>query len=164
MSVDADLFRHIMGAFPSGVTVITALSSDGTARGMTSTAFSSISLEPPIVSVSIDARSATLKAIDETRAFVVNILNENQAKLSNHFASKLPDKFKGLQWTPGSESGAPILTNDIAAYAECGVLQRIEAGDHVLLLGLVCQGAVHAANPLMYFRREYAGWRTAGAN
>ena len=60
MSVDADLFRRITGAFPSGVTVITALDATGVPRGLTSTAFCSISLDPPIISVSIDRRSATL--------------------------------------------------------------------------------------------------------
>lgn len=157
--VDRATFTAIMGAFPTGVAVVTTLDADGRPRGLTSNALTSVSAEPPLVLVCVDRRSNTLPALQHTRKFVVNFLAEGRADLSNRFATKDPDKFAGVAWRP-TASGIPVLHADSFAHAECVVEQEIEAGDHILFIGRVVAGRppTPGVQPLMYFRRTYASW------
>lgn len=160
MPVELDLFRNLVGSFPTGVTVVTALDADGTPRGLTSNAFSSVSANPPLLLVCVDKRSQTLPALEHSGAFVVNFLKAGRDEISNRFASKDPDKFRDLAWdTSALAKGAPILKDDVIAYAECVTWQAIEAGDHWVYLGQIEGGAVlDDEAPLMYYRRQYAAW------
>lgn len=161
--VDLDLFRALVGSFPTGVTVVTTLGVDGTPRGLTSNAFSSVSAVPPLLLVCVDKRSNTLPALEASGAFVVNFLAAGRDAVSNTFASKVDDKFAGLHWEPSTLSrGAPILVDDVIGYAECTTHQVIDAGDHAIFLGRIEGGAVNAdVRPLMYYRRQYATWPEA---
>lgn len=157
--VDDATFREVMSAFPSGVTVVTTVGSDGLPRGLTTRSFMSVSAAPALLIVSIDRTSRTLVAIRESGAFVVNVLAAGREARSDLFASKAPDKFAGVAWEPSSAArGAPILVGDAVAYAECVVLREIEAGDHWLVLASIEGGRVLGGAPLMYYRRAYAGW------
>ena len=159
MPVDLDLFRALVGSFPTGVTVVTTVDSTGTPKGLTSNAFSSVSADPPLLLVCVDKRSNTLPALQETKAFVVNFLAEGRGDLSNKFASRDPDKFAGITWTASERaSGAPILADDVLAYAECTTYQEIDAGDHWIFLGLIEGGAASDGSPLTYYKREYSTW------
>lgn len=159
MAVDLDLFRAIVGSFPTGVTVVTVMGVDGQPRGLTSNAFSSVSAEPPLLLVCVDKRSQTLASLEAAGAFVVNFLAAGRDEVSNTFASKAPDKFAGLTWTASAiAKGAPILVEDSVAYAECVTEQVVDAGDHFIFLGRVEGGLATGGPPLMYFKRTYATW------
>jgi flavin reductase (DIM6/NTAB) family NADH-FMN oxidoreductase RutF len=156
--VDRQVFAEIMASFPSGVAVVTTLQ-NGDARGLTTTAVSSVSAEPPLLLVCVDLTSRTLPAMLERGAFVVNFLRSGRDALARRFASKAEDKFGGIAWRP-SPAGLPILHDDAVAWAECSTEERIGAGDHVILLGRVDAGeTLHPTDmPLMYYRRTWGEW------
>ncbi len=159
MPVSYESFCRILGSFPTGVAIVTARAHDGTARGLTSSAVCSVSAKPPLLLVCVDKGSRTLEAIQFSGAFVVNFLAADGEELSRRFASKAPDKFAGVTWEPAqSARGAPILVDDIEAYAECLVKQVIDAGDHYVIIAGVEGGGVKAKDPLLYFRGNYAPW------
>jgi flavin reductase (DIM6/NTAB) family NADH-FMN oxidoreductase RutF len=158
--VDRATFFAIMGAFPTGVTIVTTLDADGQPRGLTSNAVCSVSADPPQVLVAVDKGSNTLPGLLHTRQFVVNYLLAGRDQLSNLFASKEPEKFAHIAWRP-APNGMPWLHLDSLAHAECIVDQAVESGDHVLIIGRVVGGKPPApgTQPLMYFRRTYGTWR-----
>lgn len=159
MPVSSELFRGVVGSFPTGVTIVTAMGEDGVPRGLTSNAVCSVSADPPLLLICVDKRSHTLPAIQAIGAFAVNFLATGRGALSDRFASKGADKFAGIAWNASKVArGAPILTDDIVACAECLVTQAIEAGDHWVFIGSIEAGTVTAGTPLMYWRRAYAAW------
>jgi flavin reductase (DIM6/NTAB) family NADH-FMN oxidoreductase RutF len=160
--VDKATFFAIMGAFPTGVTIVTTLGSDGKPRGLTSNAVCSVSAEPPLLLVCVDKRSNTLPSLLDSRRFVVNYLSAGRGDVSNLFASKEADKFAGIAWRFAS-NGMPWLHQDSLAYAECVTEREIDAGDHVVIVGRVVGGEapVPGSEPLLYFRRTYGAWAPA---
>jgi flavin reductase (DIM6/NTAB) family NADH-FMN oxidoreductase RutF len=156
--VDKQVFVEIMASFPSGVAVVTTLR-DGNPRGLTTTALSSVSADPPLILVCVDLTSRTLPALLERGVFVVNFLRSGRDELARHFASKADDKFGVVPWRP-SPAGLPILHDDSVAWAECSTDQEIGAGDHVILLGRVDAGEALRPHdvPLMYYRRSWGEW------
>jgi flavin reductase ActVB len=160
--VDRDTFVEIMASYPAGVAVVTTLEADGTPRGLTTTAVSSVSAEPPLLLVCVDLTSRTLPALRAGGRFVVNFLREGRGDLARLFASKADDKFAGVDWRP-SPSGMPVLGADALAWAECETVHEIEPGDHVILLGRVeaGDGAGDSDTPLMYYRRSWGVWTPA---
>jgi flavin-dependent trigonelline monooxygenase, reductase component len=160
--VDHDLFVEIMASYPAGVAVVTTLDADGTPRGLTTTAVSSVSAEPPLLLVCVDLTSRTLPALRDGGRFVVNFLREGRSELARLFASKADDKFEAVDWRP-TASGMPVLESDALAWAECVTVHEIEPGDHVILLGRVEEGAGAADDdaPLMYYRRSWGVWKPA---
>jgi flavin reductase (DIM6/NTAB) family NADH-FMN oxidoreductase RutF len=155
--IETDRFREIMSSFPSGVVVLTAFGDDDRPRGLTVSAFCAVSLEPPLALVSIDRTSNTLPAVQHTGGFTANILATGRESLARQMATKLSDKFDGLDWRrPASKTGGPILEQDSAAYAVCVLRDTIEAGDHWILIGLVTEGDHRAGvQPLVFSRRSY---------
>ena len=150
--MDEETFRRIVGSFPTGVVVVTAPGP----RGLTTNAVSAVSLDPPLLLVCVDRASRTLPAIREHGAFVVNYLAEGRAELATRFASKADDKFDGVSWE-GSRTakGAPILRDDVIAWAECSLHAGYEGGDHEIIVGRIEEGGTPGGAPLAYFRREY---------
>ena len=157
VAVPCEEFFAIMSAFPTGVAVVTTLDADGGPRGLTTNALCAVSAEPPLLLVCVDRESRTLPALRHSRRFVVNFLAERRDELARVFASKVDDKFAGVDWTPGL-GGMPCLRTDSLAYAECAVEQELEAGDHVVFTGLVEGGLAPdpASVPILYFRRTYS--------
>ncbi|MEU0991768.1 flavin reductase family protein [Streptomyces sp. NPDC005953] len=157
--VPADLLKQIAGALPTGVTVVATTGANGEPLGMTSGAVCSVSAEPPLLLSCIKRESSTLSALRERGAFTVNILRAESAGVSDLFARPGADRFEGLEWTT-TVRGLPVLHRDTVAHAECTLYDLMEAGDHVIVVGLVLDGAVstEAMRPLLYFRRSYAGW------
>ncbi len=162
MPVDRDTFVEIMASYPAGVAIVTTLEPDGTPRGLTTTAVSSVSAEPPLLLVCVDLTSRTLPALREGGRFVVNFLREGRSEVARLFASKADDKFDLVEWRP-SASGLPVLAADALAWAECVTVHELEPGDHVILLGRVEEGAGAAGEdaPLMYYRRSWGVWKPA---
>jgi flavin reductase (DIM6/NTAB) family NADH-FMN oxidoreductase RutF len=160
--VDRETFVEIMASYPSGVAIVTTVDADGTPRGLTTTAVSSVSAEPPLLLVCVDRMSRTLPALRAGR-FVVNFLREGRAELARLFASKRDDKFEHVAWRR-SASGMPILEDDALAWAECVTVHELTPGDHFVLLGQIEEGAGAASDedaPLMYYRRSWGVWRPA---
>ena len=147
----------IMATFPSGVVVLTAFGEDGRPLGLTVSAFSAVSLDPPLVLACIDKSSNTLPAVQRTGGFTANILAAGREALAQRMATKLSDKFDGIVWNaPESKPGGPMLVEDAAAIAVCALRDTIAAGDHWILVGLVTEGR-HSVDvsPMVFTRRKY---------
>jgi flavin reductase (DIM6/NTAB) family NADH-FMN oxidoreductase RutF len=159
LGIDGQLFRAVVGSFPTGVTIVTMMGPDGAPRGLTSNAMCAVSLEPPLLLFCLDKRSTCLPVVLETKAFVVNFLAAGRGDLATRFASPVADRFAGTHHEPStSAKGAPILVDDIVAHAECTLSQAIDAGDHYVLIGHIEEGSSNGGAPLMYLRRTYAAW------
>src|SRR5690606_17973612 len=122
---DSAKYRQVLGHFPTGVTVITA-DDDGSPAGMAVGSFSSVSLEPPLVAFFAGKSSSSWPRIEAAGAFCVNILGEDQEETCRRFASKEPDKFTGLGWSPAG-SGAPLL-DGVLAWIDCDIESVTDAG------------------------------------
>jgi flavin reductase (DIM6/NTAB) family NADH-FMN oxidoreductase RutF len=157
--MDRATFFAIMGAFPTGVGIVTTLDQEQQPKGLTTNALCSVSADPALMLVCVDKHSNTLPALRHSKRFVVNYLSAGRGDLANTFASKEPDKFAEVAWRP-AHNGMPLLHVDSIAHAECEVTQEIEAGDHIIFIGEVNAGQPPApgTKPLMYFRRTYATW------
>lgn len=151
---DSRAFRRALGNFATGVTVITATAPDGTRVGVTANSFNSVSLEPPLILWSIDKRSSSLAVFEQASHFAVNILAADQIDLSNQFARPRDDKFEGVAVEPGI-GGAPLLP-DCAARFECEMHQRVEGGDHWILIGKVVRFDDFGRSPLLYHQGAYS--------
>ncbi|HEX9038385.1 MAG TPA: flavin reductase family protein [Ktedonobacterales bacterium] len=151
---DAD-FRAILGRFATGVTVVTTLAGQ-TPLGLTVNAFASISLDPPLVMVSIDRNSFLHSAIPQAGFFATTILAADQQDLSRRFAGQIGDRahrFQGVKWRAG-ETGAPVLA-DALGWVECRVEAVYPAGDHSIILGRVVALGSVPGDPLLYYRGHY---------
>jgi flavin reductase len=150
--------RRALGAFTTGVTVITTRVA-GCAHGMTANAFSSVSLEPPLVLVCIKSGGLACRDVAASGRFAVNILSAQQEALSARFASRErphgPYAFRDVpHWV--AASGAPILEG-VAAYLDCRTVASHEAGDHRIFIAEVTDlGAEPDAPPLLFHRGRYA--------
>lgn len=150
--VTAEEFRHVIGHFISGVTVITAVS-DGQRFGATASAVSSLSLEPPMLLVCVNSRSATAAAIEGAGVFAVNILAEDQDQLALSFARSGTDKFRDVAVSEG-EHGVPLLDGSLAQI-ECRVVNQARGGTHAVFFGEVGRAQAGEGRPLGYFRGRF---------
>jgi flavin reductase (DIM6/NTAB) family NADH-FMN oxidoreductase RutF len=151
----ADL-REAMGLFATGVTVITSVGADGGPVGTTANAVTSLSLDPPLVLVCFDLKSATLTAIRGHGAFAVNVLGHRQAQLSTNFAQRgLAAVWDGVTHRRGP-TGSPRLA-DVIAVIECTVEHALPGGDHEIVIGRVRHVEANADNatPLLFWRGQY---------
>lgn len=144
-----------MGAFPTGVSVVTAAAPDGEPVGLTVNSLTSVSLEPLLVLVCIDHGAASHGPIIDSGAFCVNLLTEADQGVSNRFASsEREDRFVDLAWHPGP-TGSPVLDHALAWF-DCRVHQTHVAGDHTIVVGRVVACDERPAQPLVYHRGRYA--------
>jgi flavin reductase (DIM6/NTAB) family NADH-FMN oxidoreductase RutF len=157
MAVSRDELLAIMSAFPTGVAIVTTLEPDGTPRGLTTNAVTSVSADPPLLLVCVDRSSRTLPALLHTKRFVVNFMRSDHEEICRLFASKADDKFSRVAWTPGL-GGVPVLHEGAVAHAECLTVDELEIGDHVVVVGRVEAGSAPAPDdvPIVYFRRAYS--------
>lgn len=156
-AIDPSEFRRVLGHFPTGVTVVTALGDDGPA-GVAIGSFASISLDPPLVGFFLGTESTSGAVIESAGAFCVNILAAGQLELCGVMASKSPTKFDGVDWDPAPASGAPILAGCVG-YIDCVVDRVIELGDHNLIVGAVrALDAFDVASPMVFHTGRYGGF------
>ena len=134
-SFDSKQLRNALGAFPTGVTILTTRDAEGELHGVTANSFSSVSLDPPLVLWSKAITSKSYPAFRDSGHFAVNILAEDQLVLSNHFARSVPDKFMGIEHSLGM-GAVPVLPGS-AAHLECTKVATYPGGDHVVYLGRV---------------------------
>jgi 3-hydroxy-9,10-secoandrosta-1,3,5(10)-triene-9,17-dione monooxygenase reductase component len=157
LAVDEESFKQALGRFASGVTVVTMGDGEDKA-GLTVSAFCSVSLEPPYILVCINNVSTALAIMHKTNRFAVNILAADQTNLSNHFASRLEDKFQNIKHHPGV-LGLPLL-EDVMAQLECTVVNEFPGGDHTILIGRVEEATIDTSKqPLLYFHGQYGAFQ-----
>ena len=152
MAFDAALQRQVMGRFATGVTVVTTRYGDEIS-GMTANAVISLSLDPPLVAVSVDKSSNMHGYLKEGRCFAINVLKPEHQALSNRFAQRGPKDFSDLKLKQG-ETGAPILAEALA-YVDCRLVEITAVGDHDLFIGEPVSGAVGEGAPLLFYGGQY---------
>lgn len=153
--------RKMRGLFAGGVTVVTTVH-EGKLRGITVSAFASVSLNPPLVMIGLANESESKDWIAESGIFTVNILSDDQEFLAERFAARAPvvnARFDGVPYHTAL-TGSPILADSLAWY-DCRVEATHDGGDHTIFIGLVEAVGVGAEGkqPLLYFANRYAGVR-----
>jgi flavin reductase (DIM6/NTAB) family NADH-FMN oxidoreductase RutF len=151
--IDARALRDAFGAFPTGVTVVTAHDQAGLPIGFTANSFTSVSLDPPLLLVCLAKTSRNFATMTGAKHFAINVLSETQKDISNTFARTVEDRFATVEWDVGAD-GCPILA-DVAAWFECAMEQVTDAGDHVILMGRIASFHNSGRNGLGYARGGY---------
>ncbi len=151
--VDAATFRAALARFASGVTVLTVRDAEGADRGMTVSAFASLSLEPPLVLACLDLGATVLPHVRAARLFGVSILSAGQQEISARFAEQGVVRFDGVGITHASDG--PALIDDAVAHLVCRRVAESPGGDHVIVVGEVLSARVHGEDPLVYALRRY---------
>ena len=158
---DDAALKRAFGSFTTGVTVVCALDETGAPRGFTASAFQPVSLDPPIIMVCIAYRGRTGPMFAKAESFAVSVLTDAQSAVSTLFASPDADRFAETPWETQA-SGAPILRERVAFF-DCAVRERVDAGDHFILLGDVeAFEATEDAAPLTYWRAGYGRFAPLG--
>ena len=145
--------RNALGGFATGVTVVTSRGDDGSAAGVTVNSFCSVSLDPPLVLWCLCKTAPSSRVFLDATHFAVHVLAEDQAHLSMRFSKPSLDKFAGLDVSRGL-GGAPVLDGVVALF-ECRCEQRIDAGDHYILLGRVERYGHTGGSPLLFHTGAY---------
>lgn len=155
MTVDVDDFKKALQLWASGVTVVTTKTESAVLRGMTVTAFSSVSIDPPQILVCLNDSADTGDGIRESGNFVVNVLCSDQQEVSNQFAggSSQEQRFADVSWSEGA-TGAPVLDASLVSI-ECKVVEQVRAGTHWIVIGEVQNVICREGEPLLYFKSGY---------
>ncbi len=152
-SLDEAGFRDALAHFGSGVTVVAARAA-GALVGLTATAFTSVSIAPPLVLVCVGRTTGAGDGVVSSDVFGISILEQSQRWIAEHFARKNVDRFQGVSWSAGPIASAPLIDGALARL-ECRQHARHDAGDHVLLVGRVLGVTVADGAPLMHHRRQF---------
>jgi len=155
MTISVDDFKKALQLWASGVTVVTAASAKWGLQGMTVTAFTSVSAEPPQILVCLNDLAETNDGIQESQFFAVNLLSTEGQHLSNQFAGgcSQAERFANTPWQTGT-TGAPVLTDSLMTL-ECQVVERVRAGTHWIVIGSVQNCISRDGEPLLYYRGAY---------
>lgn len=145
---DEPAFRTALSQFATGVTIITTRDENGSFFGLTASSFNSVSLTPPLVLWSLSKNARSMPLFTKNSHYVINVLAADQAALAERFASRIEDRFNGVEFDL-SETGLPILRG-ATAWFECHNRSRYPEGDHVIFVGEVERCAVDAKAPLVY--------------
>lgn len=151
-SFDPRALRDAFGCFMTGVTVVTT-QQDGKPLGFTANSFSSLSLDPPLLLVSLARSSRNFAHFVAADGFAINVLAENQKEVSGTFARPVEDRFATVDWQPGP-AGSPVIAG-VSAWFDCNLSQIVEAGDHVVLIGEIKGFAASQEPGLGYYRGAY---------
>jgi len=156
-AVTGDAFRQALSRLAAGVSIVTTTDHDGHNLGLTATAVTSVSLDPPLVLVCIDNRSRTVEPLEIGAPFVVHFLAADQEELARRFASRIPDKFDGVAYKL-TAYGCPRLTGALAS-VECVPHAIYPGGDHTIFIGRVVDVQIdeQGSSPLTYFRNQFLG-------
>jgi flavin reductase (DIM6/NTAB) family NADH-FMN oxidoreductase RutF len=146
-----------MGNLAASVTVVTTFGEDSEPLGLTVSAFSSVSLDPPIVLVCIDKGARCLPALLDRGGFTVNFLTEGHGEIAITMASRSADKFDGVEYEqPAHDVAGPVLTIGTFAHFQCRTRETVDAGDHWVLLADVLGGTfTENHTPLVYYHRSF---------
>ena len=152
-SFDTREYRHALGRFATGITVVTARDAAGRPVGLTVNSFNSVSLDPPLIVWSLAQHSPTRTTFEHCSHFAVNVLAHDQEWLSRQFAARVADRFAGVDFVDGA-GGAPLLQG-CCAWFECHNQAQYPGGDHVVFLGRVERYARRELPPLVYHGGSY---------
>lgn len=152
-------FREAMGCFASGVTVVTAGTEAGEVAGLTANAFTSVSLDPPLILVCIKLESHSIEVLRRAGRFAVHVLRSDQAEAARTFARPAGDKLGAMALT-WSRHDIPIMESCLLRL-ECGLAAEYDGGDHGIFLGrvLALELAPAPQAPLTYFRGKLGALR-----
>ena len=150
---DPATYRDVMGAFPTGVTVMTVGRNDGFRLGVTASSFNTVSLDPPLILWSLALRAPSLTHFRQNEHFAVNVLGAGQHDIALQFARPSDDKFAGIEMEAGT-TGLPLITRALA-HIECRVAARYPGGDHEIILGEVLALRRRDAAPLVFQRGAF---------
>lgn len=154
-AVVATRFREVLGQFPTGVAVVTAMDDQGQPIGMTVGSFTSVSLHPPLVAFLPDKSSSSFPAIRDAARFCVNVLAGAQESICRTFATRVPDRFAGVRWAQSPQTGSPVLEGAVA-WIDCELGDVFEAGDHYIVIGRVLDlETAKPTLPLVFFQGGY---------
>ena len=145
--------RNAFGSYVTGITVVTARSSEGEPVGFTANSFTSVSLDPPLLLVCVGKGLSSYEIFASTSNLAVNILGSEQKKLADRFARYKGKRFEGIEWN-NSVLNSPLLAGS-CAWFDCSIFKRIDAGDHDVLIGEIHAFSDDGENGLGYFRHEY---------
>jgi len=156
MPISSDAFKQVLGRFCTGVTIVTFRDESGI-HGLTVNAFSSVSLEPPLVLICVDKKGSSHQILSETEAFVVNLLSKDQTELAYRFAdanlSSEQRYTESAYWL--TEKGIPVFEDNLG-YLECKIYERFDGGDHSIFLGEVENGDVsESKRPLIFYSSQF---------
>jgi 3-hydroxy-9,10-secoandrosta-1,3,5(10)-triene-9,17-dione monooxygenase reductase component len=161
MTIDPALFRQVLGAYPTGVSVITAMGQDDKPVGMIVGTFTSVSLNPPLVGFLPDKKSTSWPQIEAGGFFCVNVLARDQQEVCRQVAARGPERFVGVEFW-ASERNLPVIANSIARI-ECSIHSVVEAGDHWIVLGSVIDLEItRDDDPMLFHRGRYGGFLQLG--
>ncbi|MDG2004392.1 MAG: flavin reductase family protein [Novosphingobium sp.] len=156
-TIDQARFRQVLGCYPTGVCIITALDDEGNPSGLVVGTFTSVSLDPPLVGFLPDKGSSSWPKIEQAGKFCVNVLASDQQQVCRQMAAKGPEKFAGVEFTL-SDNGLPVIA-DALACIECRIHSVTEAGDHWFVLGEVLgMDATRDDDPMLFHRGRYGGF------
>jgi flavin reductase (DIM6/NTAB) family NADH-FMN oxidoreductase RutF len=150
---DQQALREALGRFATGVTVVTTRTPQGSFEGVTANSFAAVSLGPPLVLWSLRSGARSLPGFLASNCFAINVLSKEQADISRHFATPQVDKFGGVDFGLGVD-GCPIFERSLAIF-ECRTENRVEAGDHVILIGRVVRAHYGDGMPLVFASGQY---------
>lgn len=159
---DSRAYRDALGAFATGVTIVTTRDAHGAPVGVTASSFNSVSIDPPLVLWSLGRQARSRAAFCDSGHFAIHILSAAQEDLSNRFARSGADKFAGVDWQSGA-LGSPIL-GDHAAVFECETRHQYDGGDHIIMVGEVLSYEARDEAPLLFHGGRYAEKRQRGAH
>jgi len=148
-------FRKVLGAYPTGVTIVTTVD-DGRPTGLVIGSFTSVSLDPPLVAFLPTKTSGSWAAIERSRRFCVNVVADDQLEVAGVFAGKSDDKFAGVDWTPAPVTGSPVIPGSLA-WIDCTIAAVHDAGDHVIVVGAVeaMDATDRDAGPALFYKGGY---------
>jgi flavin reductase (DIM6/NTAB) family NADH-FMN oxidoreductase RutF len=132
---DPALYRDVMGAFATGVTVMTLGRADGFRLGVTASSFNTVSLDPPLILWSLALKAPSLAEFRSRDLFAVNVLSADQKDIALQFARPAEDKFAGVPIVEGTQ-GLPLIAGALA-HIECRTVARYPGGDHEIMVGEV---------------------------
>lgn len=156
---DAAKYRQVLGHFPTGVTVITAVD-EGAPVGLAIGSFSSLSLDPPLVLFCPGSQSSSWPKIRHAGSFCVNVLAADQEHICRVFAGKDPDKFASVEWSRTKATGSPLI-GGVLAWIDCDIEQVLPGGDHDIVVGRVRDmDTSDKTGPLVFYRGGYGHYES----
>ncbi len=149
-----------MGRFATGVTLVTTRYGVGEVWGMTANSFTSLSLDPPLIILTVDRRNSMCEYMAQGGCFAVNFLTTHQEAISRRFATRGPKDFSDLEMTV-AETGAPVLVGALA-YLDCRVVEVLPGGDHEIFVGEIVAGGMDDGQPLLFYNGRYTRLALSG--
>ena len=156
--IDGDLYRKVLGRYPTGVTLVTAMDGEDPVA-MVIGSFVSVSMDPPLVGFLPGKESYTWGRMSSSKGFCVNVLSDTQTDLSHAFFRKDSDPWEGSGWQPAEVTGSPAIPSCLASI-DCMVREVVDAGDHWFVMGeVVAVSHVDEGSPLVFLGGKYGNYR-----